>query len=238
MKTQPHHWRCRSYSALSSLSLILVLSNISFSQTGSEGSLRSSAKPDLGQVESTENRLPAHFANATLALGGYCPVTIVDQKKWVKGSADFAVVLDGKTYHMPDKQRQQDFLKDTTKYTPALSGDCVVSFRDSQQRQPGELTLAALHQGRLYLFASAQHKQRFMAAPDDYADVDLAFAGLCTVCYVDVQQNVPGKPEHGTVVGGLRYYFSDAEHRKQFLRDKARYVLPTLRSSVDALPAP
>lgn len=204
-------------------------------QSNSDRGTRSSLRPDLGQQQAElGNKIPAHFAEAELAMQGYCPVSIIDDKKWIKGDEQYSVILDGHKYLLASQANQQKFLKRSTKYTPALSGDCVVTYAAMKTRQAGDLNAAAIHQGRLFLFASPEQKRIFMTAPKKFENVDLALNGSCCVCLVDRQERVPGKIDFGTVAGGLRFYFSDAQHRKQFLSDKARYVEPAFQASLNS----
>lgn len=164
------------------------------------------------------------MASATLGLAGYCPVCILDMKKWVKGNPKYSVLLDGKIYHFPGEEQKQQFLKYTTKYTPALNGDCVVCFADGGVRSPGSVHYSAIHQGRLFLFPGQAEKDKFMAAPRKYENVDLAQGGMCSVCRVEMNQQVPGQAAYGTVYKGKRYYFKDMQTKKMFLAQPTKYA--------------
>lgn len=165
-------------------------------------------------------RMPAQ---PPIAMEGFCPVCIIEMRKWVKGSPKYAVNLDGKQYHFPGEEQRQVFLKSVAKYTPALSGDCVVCFAEGGARTPGSVYFSAIHKDRLYLFPSQNEKDKFMANPAKYENVDLAAGGMCTVCRVEMQQQVPGKPEFSMVFRGKRYYFPGQEQRKMFLANPTKY---------------
>lgn len=181
------------------------------------------------KVDAEQRRTAAanRAANAPLGLDGFCPVSIVDMKQWVKGDPNFAVLMDGKKYLFPGEEQKQKFLKDTTKYTPALGGDCIVCFAKNGSRVPGELSIATLHEGRLFLFPNEEEKAVFMKDPSKFENADLAFGGNCAVCRVEMQKKVAGKPEFGTVAAGLRYYFPSQEQRMMFLKNKPKYLMPT-----------
>ncbi len=57
-----------------------------------------------------------------LALEGYCPVTLVEQGKWVKGDAKWGAIHRGKTYLFAGEQQQKRFFGALDKYAPVLSG--------------------------------------------------------------------------------------------------------------------
>ena len=61
-----------------------------------------------------------------IGLDGYCPVCIVEAKKWEKGSPDHSTVYDGITYRFPNEAIKKAFLANPAKFVPALDG--TVSF--------------------------------------------------------------------------------------------------------------
>lgn len=146
-------------------------------------------------------------------------------KKWVRGNPNFSVQLDGKLYLFPGEEQRQMFLANTTKYTPALGGNCVVcALAGGDTSIPGSVHFSAIHEGRLYLFPSENEKAKFMADPRKYENVDLAFGGMCSVCRVEMNQEMPGKSEFGTVFGGKRYYFPGQDQKKMFLANPKKYA--------------
>ena len=147
------------------------------------------------------------------AMQGYCPVCVLEMKKWIKGNAQFTAQHDGKTYLFPGEDQRQMFLKDPQKYTPVLGGDCVVALVEMGKRMPGQLNFAALHDGRLYLFANEKAKGMFLADREKYANADLALDGKCTVCRVEMNQDITGSPEFTSIYQGLRYQFPGAEQQ-------------------------
>lgn len=160
---------------------------------------------------------------APLALEGYCPVSILEMRKWVKGDPAYRDVYDGRTYLFANEQGQKMFEANPAKYVPALGGDCVVALVKMGRRVPGDIRHAAIHGNRLFLLSDAQAQQIFLRNPSLYANADLAYGGYCVVCRVGMQQAVPGNPEIATVHKGLRYLFAAEDQRRQFLADPARY---------------
>ena len=59
---------------------------------------------------------PVKYADADVALDGYCPVCKVEMGKDVKGKADFAVDYNGNRYLFPGKKQLDMFLAHPTKY--------------------------------------------------------------------------------------------------------------------------
>lgn len=157
-------------------------------------------------------------------MDGYCPVCILEIKKWVKGKSQFFVDVDNKRYLFPDEKTRDMFRKNSAKYTPAVNGDCVVCLVDGKTRAPGSVHHASFHDGRLFLFPSADEKAKFMSNPKKYENVDLALGGMCSVCRVEMQKDVPGKAEFGTFFMGKRYYFPGPDQMKMFNANPKKYA--------------
>lgn len=62
----------------------------------------------------TGDQRPA--ATAASGLQGFCPVCIVEMKKWLKGSADIQATYDGKTYSFPGARQRDMFLANPARY--------------------------------------------------------------------------------------------------------------------------
>ncbi|QDS86146.1 YHS domain protein [Rosistilla ulvae] len=222
--------RLRSLLTATTLSTCLIIAPQADAQSGtraprptppaaSGGSQSRAAQPPAGGSQS-------RMAQAKIAMDGYCPVCVIDMKKWVRGTTQFQANYDGKTYLFPGEEQKQVFLADPAKYVPALGGDCTVCSVNMSQRMPGTVQHSALYGGRLFLFPGEEQKAAFRADPKKYANIDLAMNGLCSVCRVEMQQDVPGKPEIATVHQGLRYLFPSDDQRKMFLANPAKYAVP------------
>ncbi len=165
---------------------------------------------------------------SSLALGGYCPVCVIEMKKWVRGNPEHQVTYDGKTYRFPGEKQKQTFLANPNKYVPALGGDCTVCYAKTGKRVPGNIRHAVFHDKRLFLFPGANEKKEFLANPKKYANVDLALNGDCAVCKADANKDVPGKPEFTAIHQGLRYQFPSDKQRNMFLANPAKYAVKPL----------
>ncbi len=167
---------------------------------------------------------PRGHQSAKVAMEGYCPVCIIDLRKWIKGKPEYATTYDGKTYLFPSQEVKDKFLANPVKYIPALGGDCTVCLNKMQQRQPGNIRHATFYQDRLFLFPSNKEKGMFKANPEAFAQVDLAAGGDCVVCQVELNKQVPGSPEFATLYQGRRYLFPSDEQRQMFLANPGKYV--------------
>lgn len=161
-------------------------------------------------------------ANA-VGLQGYCPVCVIEAKQWMKGTAQISANHDGKTYLFPSEEQKQMFLANPSKYTPILGGDCVVALIEMGKRVPGSVQFAALHEGHLYLFANEKAKGMFQANKEKYAHADVALGGKCSVCRVEMNQDVDGVPEFTSLHKGMRYLFPSEKQQQMFNQNPAKY---------------
>ena len=206
--------------ALTVTGLLIAWSVPALAQSGSRNyppsASGSRTGPPAGSGQRTSRQAP-------LALEGYCPVSILEMRKWVKGDPAYRVVYDGRTYLFANEQGKKMFEANPAKYVPALGGDCVVALVKMGKRVPGNIRHASIHDGRLFLFSNADALKMFQAEPPTYASSDLAYRGNCVVCRVGMRQVVPGKPELAVVHKGLRYLFPSTTQRGEFLANPAKY---------------
>ncbi len=158
-----------------------------------------------------------------IAMSGFCPVSILDTERWVRGLAEHGAVLDGQTYLFAGKPQRRKFLANPAKYVPALGGDCTVCLAEKGKRVPGSVYHAVFHNRRLYLFPGQEQKETFKSDPQKYASIDLALGGICAVCKLEMGEDVPGKPAWTTWFQGMRYQFPGEEQQKMFLSDPQKY---------------
>ncbi len=188
-----------------------------WAQSGSRVPYKPTPKVDTG-AEKTPQEI-------SLALKGYCPVCIIELRKWVKGKPEHQVVFDGRRYHFPGQKQKEMFLANSNRYAPVLGGDCVISLAKMGKRVPGKIRHTAYHDNRLFLFANEKAKEMFVADPAKYADVDLAHGGNCAVSLIEKKVNTLGKADWTLIHGGLRYQFVSEENRDLFLTDPDKYIV-------------
>ncbi|TWU06130.1 hypothetical protein [Stieleria varia] len=207
----------RSISKISGFAVAIITSFSMVSLASAQSGTR--AVPQSGKVAGSGTTSPT----SSVGLQGYCPVCVIEMKKWMKGSTQFSAQYDGKTYLFPGEEQRQMFLKSPEKYTPALGGDCVVALVEMGKRVPGNLNLGALHDKRLYLFANEQAKGMFLADRAKYANADLALGGKCSVCRVEMNQEVLGSAEFTSIYKGLRYQFPSKDQQQMFNQNPDKY---------------
>lgn len=167
----------------------------------------------------------------TLAVEGYCLVSLRDHQRWVLGSPRVQLIWGGKLYLFSTPRARDIFLAAPELYLPVLDGDCLVSFAEGGERIAGKLEHGLVHGRRVYLFANQEKLQAFAKNPREYADVDLIDGGFCVVSKVNDRRHVAGIPETVAMVDGRRYFFASAFHRRLFVQHPERYVVRPLTNS-------
>jgi YHS domain-containing protein/thioredoxin-related protein len=103
----------------------------------------------------------------------------------------------------------------------ALAGYCAVSLVAERKLVAGQSDIMAVHEGRLYRFASPAMLKAFQNEPERYVPVS---AGKCAVSAIDEGESRAGDPRWGAVYRGHLYLFRDAKSQALFLKTPARYA--------------
>lgn len=161
---------------------------------------------------------------AKLGLDGYCPVCIIDAKKWEKGDPNISSTFDGVSYLFPNQVIKAKFDANPQNYVPALNGDCIVCYEKHGKRIAGNIQHAALSNGRLYLFPGDREKQMFIENSSAYASSDVAAKGECIVCLAKAGKHVPGSAQHTVIHNGLRYQFPSPAEAEVFRASPDQFI--------------
>ncbi len=107
------------------------------------------------------------------ACRGECAVSLVDRNEHVRGSVFHAAEVDGRLFLFADSAAKARFKANPTKYAlvdVAASGFCAVTLVDEERRTPGVQQFATWYDGKIYRFAGAAEKAKFLAKPERYAE--------------------------------------------------------------------
>jgi YHS domain-containing protein len=106
-----------------------------------------------------------------VAMEGYCPVQLVENNRWVRGTHEAGVIHRGRLYLCATPEQRRRFLADPDRYAPVLSGNDPVLAVDQNQLVPGQRKygLRFVADGRVYLFATQVSRDKFAQDPDRYA---------------------------------------------------------------------
>ncbi len=102
------------------------------------------------------------------AIDGFCPVTILESKRWHKGNVRYGAVHRNRTYLFASEEAQKRFLADPLRYAPVLSGCDPVVFAETNQLIDGNHNIGLLIGGKTYFFTSEETLQRFKLSPQAY----------------------------------------------------------------------
>lgn len=109
--------------------------------------------------------------NPPLGLEGYCPVELVEKRRWHLGTHPWGVIHRGRTYMCAGPEEQKKFLANPDFYAPVISGDDVVLSLDRGQSVPGRREHGVFYRGRIYLFAEETSLNAFRQDPGRYAEI-------------------------------------------------------------------
>ncbi|MCO6436015.1 MAG: hypothetical protein J5J06_02890 [Phycisphaerae bacterium] len=165
------------------------------------------------------------------AIGGYCPVSYFRDGKAVPGKEEFKLTRLGETYYFADAEARAMFEKDPERYTPRLSGWCVLTLGGPYgNRLEGDPEVFRIIDGKLYLFLSPRAMRAFDAQPAGVIEkAEQRFhqpmiIGYCPVSYFTKGKAVMGSPEFIAVYARRTYQFADAEAKAKFLADPEKYL--------------
>jgi YHS domain-containing protein len=102
------------------------------------------------------------------AMGGYCPVQLRENDRWVAGKPDLRTSYQGLVYLFASDAALRRFEAEPEKYAPVRGGDDVVLAAEENRTAPGSVNHSAVWRGRLYLFANSKTLATFQEDPDRY----------------------------------------------------------------------
>lgn len=101
-------------------------------------------------------------------LDGYCPVSLIEQRKWLIGHSDYRAVHDGCEFHFHSEQHRTRFLENPETYTPVLNGCDVTEYVDSHKLVPGRRACGLTYNRRIYLFKNEASLWLFSRHPEEF----------------------------------------------------------------------
>lgn len=87
-----------------------------------------------------------------LALAGYDAVSYFQQKKAVKGKANFKVESDGATYQFSSEANKNLFIASPSSYKPQYGGWCAYAMGAEGEKVDVDPETFKIKDGKLYLF--------------------------------------------------------------------------------------
>jgi YHS domain-containing protein len=127
---------------------------------------RSFAKSDPAAFRSDKRETKAE---PPLGLSGYCPVSLICQRKLIAGRADCEAKHAGRMYRFASAALFEQFQKDPTRFVPAHDGYCPVNRLDRRTTRPGDPRWGVIYRGQLFVCATEEDRLRFIGDPRRYA---------------------------------------------------------------------
>lgn len=104
-----------------------------------------------------------------VGLDRYSPVSLAKNRQWRKGKNEYALVWQEVVYLMFDEAEYREFKAEPTRFAPRLLGCDPVVLWTSDRAVPGSTQFGAYFDGELYLFHSAENRDRFKGSPNRYS---------------------------------------------------------------------
>ena len=116
---------------------------------------------------------PPAAAKPTHKIGmeGYCPVTMIEEDRWVLGDKRWGAHHRGRVYVFHSAAAQQKFMAQPDLYSPALTGFDPVVFAEQGRYSEGMRTHGLRYHDQIFLFESEETLSRFSQAPDRFAEI-------------------------------------------------------------------
>jgi YHS domain-containing protein len=102
------------------------------------------------------------------SLGGYCPVQLRENARWVSGDPTLQITYEGQLYQFSSEDALQRFKSAPEKYAPVQAGNDVVLAVDEDRSVTGSVKHSAMWHGRIYLFTSSTTLAAFQRNPSRY----------------------------------------------------------------------
>lgn len=100
---------------------------------------------------------------------GFCPVALKDHRELLDARPEFSAVYNGRRYFFSSAASQAMFESNPAEYAPAALGNDVVHLMLTGESRPGSLEHAVWFRSRLYMFATAETMETFVASPSIHA---------------------------------------------------------------------
>ena len=152
------------------------LGAVVFLQDPSSKKVLGAERAALGHESSNLKPLPPseRVPESEVALGGHCPVALVEGGQLLKGSPSLQYRYQGVVYQVMSPAAGAKFASQPAKYVPPFSTFDPVIFTETKERTTGSLNVFTLHKGKPWFFLNTDKKNRFLLRPDPYIQSALA----------------------------------------------------------------
>jgi YHS domain-containing protein/thioredoxin-related protein len=142
----------------------------------------------LAGILTREGRSPEQLARAkklkdSLALAGYCPVSLLNENKLIPGKLELALEHEGRIFRFASEQNRLEFRKKPDSFAPANDGHCPVSQVEKGDLHHGDPHWGVVYGGHLFLFKDGTQRDLFVKEPERYTRLDRTDRYNCAHCW-------------------------------------------------------
>lgn len=123
------------------------------------------AKNQNEEAVKKEPKTDPATGESLLGIDGYSPIVLMNERKWLKGKAEFAWEYKGMVYHMRSREELDQFKADPGRYAPRLLECDPVELQKTDLAVRGDTKYGAYFDGHLFLFASSENRETFKKNP-------------------------------------------------------------------------
>lgn len=109
-----------------------------------------------------------------LACGGFCPVTLLLDRRWGHGDAELALDYMGRRYRFADLRKRAIFAAAPHQYAPLLNGNCLVAQLDDGEQMAGKTSWGLVYRNRIVFLSGPEQLRTFRESPDRYFNAAIA----------------------------------------------------------------
>lgn len=153
-------------------------------QPSSSGQPKAAEKQKIQQASATTNSAAAKakpantrqciivtFDGKMVGNGGYSPVVLSEQRKWLPGTREHVTEYEGVCYFFQTASELRRFEAEPGKFIPRLHGCDPVALFDNNRLVTGALEYGSFYRGRLFFFASLENRDRFESNPSSFSTI-------------------------------------------------------------------
>lgn len=140
---------------------------------GTEAQARIAGNGEAAEPENSNVRscLIVRRDGKMVGLGGFSPVSLVTNRKWLKGDEQFVAVHEGVEYFLTSEKELAQFNAEPQNYIPKLHGCDLVELYLQNKATTGAIEYGSFYEGKVFFFASLQNRDRFENNPTWYLRV-------------------------------------------------------------------
>ena len=135
-----------------------------------DGPVRLKPEPEKTDVSDKDNgdQPLEKSASTDLAFDGFCPVTLVEEEKFLLGRAAYSLLYNGARYNFASQKALDTFKAKPTRFAPVMDGRDVVIAKDESRLVSGVPQHGIWFGERIFLFESAESLEKFWKNPEYY----------------------------------------------------------------------